>query len=277
MTKGATHLWANTILFASHPLQQSQRVRQYQDEINIIGQPPCMVELYDDKQYVNDSLRKLETVTMPNAALLHQSDLDRLESHLTNAGLSFPIVGKPVRGRGSHGVKVCQHLDQLRAHAATLFDESPTIILEQFLAGEEATITVMPPSADRPDWWAMPIVTRFNHFDGIAPYNGTVAVSTNSRAVKKNAYEHDPAYGQVARECEATAKFLRLTAPIRIDVRRITDEPGSSFALFDVNMKPVRCPRPDSTEQSADKRAEHDWARPSRTRRTSESYCNCGC
>lgn len=44
----------------------------------------------------------------------------------------------------------------------------------------------------------------------------------------------------VMRESERAAELLGVTAPIRIDVRRYSDSPDSSFALFDVNMKPVR-------------------------------------
>jgi len=47
----------------------------------------------------------------------------------------------------------------------------------------------------------------------------------------------DSGYEQVARECERVAALLRVTAPIRIDVRRF--EEGRAFALFDVNIKLV--------------------------------------
>lgn len=43
------------------------------------------------------------------------------------------------------------------------------------------------------------------------------------------------------RESERAAELLGVTAPIRIDVRRYSDSSDSSFALFDVNMKPVCC------------------------------------
>ncbi|KFY59974.1 hypothetical protein V496_05473, partial [Pseudogymnoascus sp. VKM F-4515 (FW-2607)] len=87
-------------------------------------------------------------------------------------------------------------------------------------------------------YWALPIVTRFNLINGIAPYNGAVAVSANSRAVTREEYERDPSYDLVARECEAVAGVLGTTAPIRVDVRRFRDGAGERFALFDVNMKP---------------------------------------
>ena len=83
------------------------------------------------------------------------------------------------------------------------------------------------------------MVTRFNHEDGVAPYNGNVAVTLNSRAVSAGAFAADSAYAEVARQCEGVARLLKVTAPIRIDVRRRKDERGSPFVLFDVNMKPV--------------------------------------
>jgi hypothetical protein len=87
------------------------------------------------------------------------------------------------------------------------------VLLEEFLAGPEGTVTVMPLSAlasgpgedgKRCHYGALPVVVRFHHVDG--------------------------AYARVA-------ELLRCTAPIRIDVRRFAE--GAEFALFDVNMKPV--------------------------------------
>jgi hypothetical protein len=59
-----------------------------------------------------------------------------------------------------------------------LFDDGAVVMLEQFSAGEEVTITVMPPTPSRAHYWALPLVTRFNHKDGIAPFSGNVAEKT---------------------------------------------------------------------------------------------------
>jgi hypothetical protein len=104
------------------------------------------------------------------------------------------------------------------------------------MAGEEATITVMPPSPERPEYWSLPPVIRFGHADGIAPYNGVTAVTSNSRAVTKKEMK-DPAYEKVMEECKHVAQLIRATAPIRIDARRFLD--GSKFAIFATSMKPV--------------------------------------
>ena len=160
----------------------------------------------------------------------------------------YPIVAKPVRGRGSHGVKICWNSAELAEHVAHSFGESPRVLLEEYLAGEEGTITIMPPSdrlapgseeSDRfAQHWALPPVTRFNHVEGIAPYSGKVAVTVNSRAVSAEEIKADPSYAAIVKECETVASLLQTTAPLRIDIRRF--RPGSPFALFDINMKPVR-------------------------------------
>jgi len=97
-------------------------------------------------------------------------------------------------------------------------------------------VTVMPPNSERTEHWSLPIVTRFNHAAGTAPYNGVVAVTANSKKISQEAHDSDPHYQETARQCAEVAKLLKATAPIRIDIRRFA--PGSQFALFDVNVKP---------------------------------------
>ncbi|KAF9761814.1 hypothetical protein IL306_003717 [Fusarium sp. DS 682] len=176
---------------------------------------PLIVEKYDNKEFVNDLLRNLGDFTLPRSWTIHESK--DIEGSLEKLNLPFPVVAKPIRGRGSHGVRVCHNLKVLIRHGQALFKESPSIMLEEYLAGEEATVTVMPPTGEG-RYWALPVVTRFNHIDGVAPYNGAVAVTANSRAI--TAMEgSQAAYKQIAEECERAAQELAVTAPIRIDVR----------------------------------------------------------
>ncbi|KAH6662876.1 hypothetical protein B0J14DRAFT_495459 [Halenospora varia] len=263
LQKGATHLWANTILFSAHPLQNSEVIAQY--PVSVVGQPPKLVENYDDKEYVNNKLRKLGSLTLPRGWTVHASE--NVENNLSELNLPFPIVAKPIRGRGSHGVKVCHDLPSLQAHTVILLRESSSIMLEEYLSGEEGTITVMPPTESIPHYYSLPIITRFNHHDGVAPYNGTVAVTANSRVVTRKEYEKDPAYEKVSEECEVVAGLLKATAPIRIDVRRFNGEKGCKFALFDVNVKPNmtgpgRPGREDQACLSAMAAAERGWDYP---------------
>lgn len=72
---------------------------------------------------------------------------------------------------------------------------------------------------------------------GIAPYNGVVAVTANSRVISEEEYRADPEYRIAQAKCEMVAEICGSTAPIRIDARRAT--PGGPILLFDINMKPV--------------------------------------
>ncbi|KAI9898897.1 hypothetical protein N3K66_005358 [Trichothecium roseum] len=257
LDRGATHLWANTILFAAHPLQTSEEIGRRAAAagaggLGVVGQPPALVERYDDKRWVNDMLRRRagegERFTLPRSWTLSAGDgVGDWEGHVGRLDLPYPVVGKPIRGRGSYGVKVCRDRAELVSHVRGLFAEEEgsaggSMLVEEYLGGEEATVAVMPPTDADPAYRALPVVTRFNHRDGIAPYSGEVAVSVNSKAVLfgegDGGVGEAAAYEEAQRQCERVAAVLGVTAPIRIDVRRFSEEAGSPFALFDVNMKP---------------------------------------
>ena len=176
---------------------------------------------------------------MPHAWSLTKEAFPDAATQVVSLNLGLPVVAKPCRGRGSAGVKLCKTTVELFQHIESLYMDSSVVMIEEFLQGEEATVTVMPPSTSNSDYWAMPVITRFNHENGIAPYNGCVAVALNSRAVTPKASAVDSTYAEVARQRERVAKLLRVTAPIRIDVRRRDRKTVSPFFLFDVNMKPV--------------------------------------
>ena len=113
-------------------------------------------------------------------------------------------------------------------------------MIEEFLAGEEATVAVMPPAKERNVYWTLAIVTRFNYMDGVAPWNGVVPLTAKSRVLLEKEYRRDASYEKATRECEGVARVLEVMAPIRIYIRRFRGGDGEIFALFDVNMKPVR-------------------------------------
>lgn len=234
--QGATHLWANTILFAAHPLQTSAKLDKDAARIKVVGQPPRLVDQLDDKEYVNDLLRQDGSFPMPRAWTFESvEDVDDVLS-----SLPYPVVGKPVRGRGSYGVKLCRDKGELRNHLTKLLAESPRVMVEEYLSGHEGTVTVMPPSPNNPRYWSLPLVLRFNHIDGVAPYNGVVAVISNSRALPAEENDSVPIYKSICQHCERVAQKLKTTAPIRIDVRQYGQgNLSDTFAIFDVNMKPV--------------------------------------
>ncbi|KAF9697090.1 hypothetical protein EKO04_004944 [Ascochyta lentis] len=138
--------------------------------------------------------------TVPNSTTLVATD--DIPYVLKNRALHYPIMVEPVRGRGSHGVKLYTDEEVFLAHAHFLSKELSEIIVEEYLDGEEATVTMMPPSKSKPgEYWALPVVTRFNHRDDIAPYNRSVAVPANSRVVGTAECSQDLANNRSAREC----------------------------------------------------------------------------
>ena len=220
------------MLFGTHPLQAASSLDKHAMKIKVVGQPPLLVDEFDDKNFVNSLLRKDGRFRFPDSRFLNCADPSCV------FGLTYPIVGKPIRGRGSHGVRVCHTEPELCAHLELLLKESPLVMVEEFLAGEEGTVTVMPPSKEFLHYNALPIVVRFNHEAGIAPYNGVVAVTKNSRVPTDIELQSDRAYADISAQCVQVAKLLRVTAPIRIDVRRVSKRAGAPFAMFDINMKP---------------------------------------
>ena len=247
LSKGATTLWANTVLFETHPINNLDA-----PGINIVGQPPSLVQKYDDKWHANSLLKTSELSVAPSILI---SDANILNHEmLEENNLSFPLIIKPIRGRGSQGVKKIDTLKELQKSVNMLLSETISmnkekytkyghaLILEQYFPETEVTFTVMPPGkykinnqdVSKNDYWSLPAVTRFNHELGIAPYNGIVAVMRNSRIMTDEEC-NNPNIIKISQECEKAAKLIHAKAPIRIDCRANKE---GRFFMFDVNMKP---------------------------------------
>ncbi len=235
-SKGATLLWANTVLFCGHPLEQVL------DQFWIVGQLPAAMQAGDDKFATNTMLR---AHGLPVAASLRAAPEERPgvwaisaldEATLALEGLVFPMVVKPVRGRGSQGVSRVENHAAFMAATQALISSGrfgADVIVEQFLPGDELTFSILPGGAGEPPL-ALPPVLRFNHHDGIAPYNGLVAVTQNSRALTP-AEQDAHAVQAIMRACTDAATLVESRALSRIDCRADAD---GVFRIFDLNMKP---------------------------------------
>lgn len=136
---GATALWANTVLHSRHAIVQLAREIP---DVKLVGQNPFNTEKFDDKQWTNAYLAKQEALTeaFPKAKLFAKGD-DLADLH----AMGLPLVVKPIRGRGSHGVTLVKTQAELEQSVKGLLEESDSILVEEYLGGEEITITVMPP------------------------------------------------------------------------------------------------------------------------------------
>jgi len=250
---GANVLWANTILYSGHP------ITGIANKAAIVGQNPEKVQLYDDKDYTNRLLGE-KGLSIPSSFLISNNKessneedkiiaFDNLtEKVVSNLVGDFPIIVKPIRGRGSQGVKKINSYNELHLYTKDMFssgDYGNQVLVEEFLSGDEFTISVFPPGTyelngkleTKSDYWAAPAVIRVNHQDGVAPYNGVVAVTQNSFLWKEGMGQNPKkeVINDMLRECEIAAKIVDAKAPIRVDCR--INNRGKGI-LFDLNMKP---------------------------------------
>ena len=247
--KGATVFWLNTVLFKHHAIEN------YLDkDFEMVGQTPELVDAYDDKMFTNKLLKSNNIPIPPNQLITIENFKD------LSFEFKFPLVLKPIRGRGSQGVTKIDTLEELKENLHKIFSENmygSAAYVEQYLTGQEITITVMPAGKymiknkeevfSRP--WCLPAVKRFNHNNGIAPYNGTIAVMENSTVLSDDELQ-SPEIQEVYEHCVKSAELIGIKAPIRIDCR--ANEQGKYF-LFDVNMKPNMTgpSRPDRKDQDS--------------------------
>jgi len=231
---GADIFWLNTVLYKDHPIESF-----FDKEIQFVGQEPKLVDIYDDKFQTN-KLLKSKSIPIPKNILIKKKDVKD-----TLCLMHFPSVVKPLRGRGSQGVSLVNNQKELSQKLTGIFSHNEfgnSVYLEQYLSGQEITITVMPNGNytiknqinhfDRP--WCLPAVKRFNHQDGIAPYNGVVAVMENSTVLTDEELSSNKIQ-EVYSNCIKAAELIKIKAPIRIDCR--ADKNGKYY-LFDLNMKP---------------------------------------
>jgi carbamoylphosphate synthase large subunit len=232
LKRGANVLWLNTVLYKNHPIENV-----FVKDIYFVGQMPKTVDVYDNKLITN-RLLKSNNIPIPTSEIIRNGDFG-------NMSLVFPLVLKPIRGRGSQGVfkidndiELVEKLEEI--FAANIYGN--TVYVEHYLIGQEITITVLPPGSyeiekqikyfDKP--WCLPAVKRFNHKNGIAPYSGVVAVTQNSQVLDDAALNSEEIQ-MVYQHCIKAAELIGIKAPIRIDCR--ANEKGQYF-LFDLNLKP---------------------------------------
>ncbi len=239
---GALTLWANTVLFVGHPLEAVL------EDVDIVGQLPAAMHAYDDKFETNQMLAEAglpvaRSFLLSGTARERVCTLEDVEQECAARGMDFPLIVKPVRGRGSQGVTLVTDIGQLR-RAATALIEAATfgdmLMVEEYLDGDEMTVTVMPSASPRPDGshvqshWALRPVHRFDQRSGVAPYNGDVPVTANSAAIDEERLR-EPTIIRMIENCVAAAALVDARAAIRIDCRA---NRHGSFKLFDLNMKP---------------------------------------
>ncbi|MEE6165868.1 MULTISPECIES: hypothetical protein [unclassified Mycolicibacterium] len=238
VSDGAAVLWANTSLFDEHPLAHFGS----RDGLYVVGQPLNVVEKFEDKNVCQAAISAIG-VPVPVQALVNVEigpAKGQVESAVSTKGLSFPIIVKPVRGRGSAGVKVVDSVADAAEHIESLVGPKfgGKFLIEEYLSGRELAVTVMPPgsyeTADgvrhEATHWPLPAIERTGHHGGVMPFSGVVPIQSNSKPAGD-----DDQLLEFGRHAVRVAQLLKATAPIRIDCREDAD---GVIKAIDINMKP---------------------------------------
>lgn len=231
--KGATHIWLNTLLYRGHPVEAFLH-----GQVHWIGQIPGLVGKYDDKHFTNEFLHE-QGLPISRSIVFEKDTLDVLDKP------PFPLVIKPIRGRGSKGVKVVNNRAEFIRESLKLIDSKRfgnKIMVESFLPGKEITLSLMPKGVyliedkevEKNTPWLLPPVRRENHIQGIAPYSGIVPVSHNSYAIENQELEKAE-LKQVMEEARKVGQILEIKSPVRMDARQDTE---GNYQIFDLNFKP---------------------------------------
>ncbi|RYY53121.1 MAG: ATP-grasp domain-containing protein [Chitinophagaceae bacterium] len=231
LDKNANLLWLNTVLYKGHPVEEFMKKGLF-----VVGQDPTLVEQYDDK-WMTSELLGSHGIPVPEKI--------RVERGTVAVPFGYPFMLKPIRGRGSQGVYLLQDEAQFRLLTEQLLDEGrygTALYAEPYLPGQEITVTVMPPGRyfifgdqeDKETHWCLTAVRRFNHIDGVAPYNALVPIVENSRVISADEHDSMPMQ-EVYRYCARAAAITGARAPVRIDCRQ---DMSGKYRLFDLNMKP---------------------------------------
>jgi hypothetical protein len=219
--RGANVLWANTNVHSTHALME---VAKKHPDVLMVSQDPRQVDRYDDKGWLSgwlQSLPGLEDSFPPSWMVSRDDNPDRLDD------VPLPAIIKPVRGRGSQGVALCRSRSELKRRARELWETAgDRVLVEEFCSGEEITVAVLPPGTyegpvgvkDR--HWALPVVRRFDHAEGVMPYSGNVPAAENSCVVPLKEAAADREYEKIQRRCELAGQSLGTLATIRLDARR---------------------------------------------------------
>ena len=235
---GAEILWANTSLFDEHPMANFGS----REGLYVVGQPLDVVEKYEDKDVCQAAIEAIG-VPVPVQALVNVETgpaKAQIETAVAQNGLTFPVILKPVRGRGSAGVKVVDSVEEatehIESHVGPKFGSK--FLIEEYLAGRELAVTVMPPgtyeTADgvstEATHFTLPAIERTGHHGGVMPFSGVVPIQSNSKPAGD-----DSQLREFAKHAVRVAQFLKATAPIRIYCRA-----GANGVIkaIDINMKP---------------------------------------
>ena len=255
LDKGANLIWANATLHTKHA------VAVLPAGVSFVGHDPLAYEFMENKLWVGTKLRQLG-LKIPTA--YHAREINGRLEYVSSCDmattaiwpLGYPAVAKPVRGRGSWGVKVlhsAKETSDFLSQAVSIPSRrgismariAVGYMIEEYMPGIEITISVMPPSVKRPltvtqdprvhvshsGYWCLPPLVRNCHIEGVLPYSRDVPAVFNTGTI----VEVDAGVRKCMERCVHTAEFFKFRSLVRFDCRQ---DICGDFRVLDLNMKP---------------------------------------
>ena len=144
---------------------------------------------------------------------------------LKNSSLKYPVVVKPSNEGSSIGVEICKSFNQLKLSAANLIKNYKSLIVENYVSGQEIQVAVINGKA----LGAIELQPRRNFYDYKAKYSKSALTNHIMPASisKKN-------YNKVLKLAEKAHHLLKCKGVTRSDFKLINNK----FYLLEINTQP---------------------------------------
>jgi D-alanine-D-alanine ligase len=147
------------------------------------------------------------------------------KKNLKNSSFSYPMVVKPSNEGSSIGVEICKDFNQLKKSIIKLIKNYKTLIVENYIAGQEIQVAVINGKA----LGAIELKPRRNFYDYKAKYSKTALTKHIMPAnISKNNYN------KVLKLAEKAHQVLKCKGVTRSDFKLINNK----FYLLEINTQP---------------------------------------
>jgi len=144
---------------------------------------------------------------------------------LKNKKFKYPLVVKPNNEGSSIGVKICKNLVNLKKNIKALFKIYDTLIIENFIGGQEIQVAVLNGKA----LGAIELKPKRKFYD----YKAKYTKSANTDHIMPANISNEK-YNEVLKIAERTHKILRCRGVTRSDFKYINNK----FYLLEINTQP---------------------------------------
>jgi D-alanine-D-alanine ligase len=147
------------------------------------------------------------------------------KKNLKNSSFSYPMVVKPSNEGSSIGVEICKDFNQLKKSIIKLIKNYKTLIVENYIAGQEIQVAVINGKA----LGAIELKPKRNFYDYKAKYSKTALTKhIMSANISKNNYN------KVLKLAEKAHQVLKCKGVTRSDLKLINNK----FYLLEINTQP---------------------------------------